>query len=78
MKCFTVLCAYINVPSCRLVKELHFSVVVFDTAPTGHTLRFLSMPSLFEKGLGKVTQLKSHFGSLFSQVLSYKHMYKCI
>ena len=52
----------------RLVKELNFSVVLFDTAPTGHTLRFLSMPSLFEKGMGKFTQLKSQFGGLFEQV----------
>ena len=53
-----------------LVKELNFSVVVFDTAPTGHTLRFLSMPSLFEKGMAKFTQLKSQFGALFEQVNS--------
>ncbi|KAL5486948.1 hypothetical protein EMCRGX_G019492 [Ephydatia muelleri] len=52
-----------------LVQELQFSVVVFDTAPTGHTLRFLSMPGLFEKGLNKISQLKSRFGSLFSQLL---------
>ncbi|XP_064385932.1 ATPase GET3-like isoform X2 [Halichondria panicea] len=52
-----------------LVKELQFSVVVFDTAPTGHTLRFLSMPALFQKGMGKVTQLKSQFGSVFDQLL---------
>ena len=51
-----------------LVKELHFSVVVFDTAPTGHTLRFLAMPTLFQKGLGKMTQLKSQFGPIFSSV----------
>lgn len=50
------------------MKELHFSVVVFDTAPTGHTLRFLAMPTLFQKGLGKITQLKSQFGSIFSSV----------
>ncbi len=50
------------------MKELQFSVVVFDTAPTGHTLRFLSMPTLFQKGMGKVTQLKSRFGSVFDQV----------
>lgn len=52
-----------------LVKELQFSVVVFDTAPTGHTIRFLSMPSLFVKGLGKMTQLKGQFGGIFQQIM---------
>ena len=55
-------------PLHSLVKELKFSVVVFDTAPTGHTLRFLSMPNLFVKGLGKVSQIKSHLGGVFEQV----------
>jgi arsenite-transporting ATPase len=52
-----------------LVNELKFSVVVFDTAPTGHTLRFLSMPQVFEKGVSKIDQIKSHFGPFMSQLL---------
>ena len=44
-------------------------MVVFDTAPTGHTIRFLSMPSLFVKGLGKMTQLKGQFGGIFQQIM---------
>ena len=51
------------------MKELKFSVVVFDTAPTGHTIRFLSMPGLFLKGIGKLPLLKSKLGGLFQQVI---------
>ena len=64
----TIATLYQDVLIVRLVRELKFSVVVFDTAPTGHTLRFLSMPKLFVKGMGKVSLLKSHFGGLIDQV----------
>ena len=54
----------------KLVKQMKFSCVVFDTAPTGHTLRLLSLPSLFDNGIGKVFQsgLVGQLSSMFTNM----------
>merc|ERR1719266_378922 len=51
----------------KQVQGLDYDVVVFDTAPTGHTLRLLSFPTILEKALGKVMELKDRFGGLIGQ-----------
>lgn len=51
----------------KQVDGLDFDVVVFDTAPTGHTLRLLSFPTILEKAFKKVWELKDRFGGLIGQ-----------
>jgi arsenite-transporting ATPase len=53
----------------KQVKSLSYETIIFDTAPTGHTLRFLQFPSVLEKALAKVSQLSTQFGPMLNGLL---------
>ncbi len=53
----------------KQVKSLSYEVIIFDTAPTGHTLRFLQFPSVLEKALAKISQLSAQYGPLLNGFL---------
>ncbi|KAK3308104.1 anion-transporting ATPase-like domain-containing protein [Chaetomium strumarium] len=53
----------------KQVKSLSYETIIFDTAPTGHTLRFLQFPSVLEKGLAKVSQLSNQYAPLLNGFL---------
>jgi arsenite-transporting ATPase len=52
----------------KIVNQLDFSCVIFDTAPTGHTLRLLNFPNLLGKGLEKMISLKESFSGVIQSV----------
>ena len=54
----------------KQVQTMDYDVIIFDTAPTGHTLRLLSFPTIMEKALSKVVELKNKFGGMISQMSS--------
>ena len=39
-------------------KYSHFKRIIFDTAPTGHTLRMLSLPDFIDSFMGKIIRLR--------------------
>lgn len=53
----------------KQVKSLSYETIIFDTAPTGHTLRFLQFPTVLEKALAKVSQLSSQFGPMLNTII---------
>lgn len=59
-----------SVASLVQVQSMSYSVIVFDTAPTGHTLRLLQFPSTLEKGLSKLMSLRGMFGGMMDQMAS--------
>lgn len=50
------------------MKRMEFEVTVFDTAPTGHTLRLLALPGTLDRALLKLVGLRDRFGGMLGAV----------
>ena len=57
-----------NSDSDSAAKPIAYKTIVFDTAPTGHTLRFLQLPATLEKLLSKFKDLSGKFGPMLSMI----------
>jgi arsenite-transporting ATPase len=45
--------------------EHDYDLVIFDTAPTGHTLRFLGLPETLSSWIGKLLKMRIRLGKMF-------------
>lgn len=48
----------------QYMNSREYDVIIFDTAPMGHTLRLLSFPDVLESYIGKLIMLRARFESL--------------
>jgi len=52
----------------KTVQSMDYDVTVFDTAPTGHTLRLLSLPGMVDKLIGKVLAMRGTISTVLGSV----------
>ena len=52
----------------KLLDTPDYDVVIFDTAPTGHTIRLLEMPNIIGKSLKKILEIKTNYSSIIDSV----------
>ena len=52
----------------KTVQSMDYDVTVFDTAPTGHTLRLLSLPGMVDKLIGKVLGMRGTISTVLASV----------
>jgi arsenite/tail-anchored protein-transporting ATPase len=54
----------------EFLQNTEYDLIIFDTAPTGHTLRLLGIPDMLSGWMGKMIMLKLKMGKLFSGLKS--------
>lgn len=52
----------------QYMHEKAYDVIIFDTAPTGHALRFLSLPDVLDSWVGKLIKIRMQFSGMINLV----------
>ncbi|MCG3218522.1 MAG: ArsA family ATPase [Candidatus Heimdallarchaeota archaeon] len=52
----------------QYIENDEFDIVVFDTAPTGHTLRLLALPDFLDSFIGKLMKMRVRISNMFSSI----------
>lgn len=50
----------------KFMNSDEYDIIVFDTAPTGHALRFLSLPDVMDSWVGKMIKIRMRFSGMLS------------
>jgi arsenite-transporting ATPase len=50
------------------IEKPEHELIVFDTAPTGHTLRLLSLPDVLDSWLGRIIRLRYSMGRIWGSL----------
>ncbi len=52
----------------KYMSSSEYDIIVFDTAPTGHTLRFLSLPDVLDSWIGKLIKIRMRLSGITTAV----------
>ena len=58
----------------QFMNSKEYEIIIFDTAPTGHALRFLSLPDVLDSWIGKMIKIRmklSGFMNIFKKMLPF-------
>lgn len=58
----------------KYMNSKEYDIIIFDTAPTGHALRFLSLPDVMDSWVGKMINIRLKFSgmiNLFKRILPF-------
>ncbi len=52
----------------KYMQNKEYDIIIFDTAPTGHALRFLSLPEVLESWVGKLIRMRMKITAVTSMI----------